>query len=180
MNKAVFLDRDGTLNPDPGYISDPDTFNLFPGVGEALARLQHAGFLLILITNQSGIARGLITNEQLAAIHEKMQTQLNAAGARIDAIYHCPHHPDYPPVDGVSDCNCRKPRPGLIERALRDHKIDPASSYMVGDRSSDIKIALATAVKPIFIGPAPLPNYAEVATFPDLAAAATWILQQKD
>lgn len=180
MNKAVFLDRDGTLNPDPGYISDPDAFNLFPGVGAALAGLQGAGFLLILITNQSGIARGLITSEQLVAIHEKMQSQLAEAGATIDAIYHCPHHPDYPPVDGISDCNCRKPRPGLIERALQDYQINPASSYMIGDRSSDIKIALATGVKPVFIGPAPLPDFAAVETFPDLSAAAAWILQQKD
>lgn len=178
MNKAIFLDRDGTLNPDPGYISDPDDFNLFPGVAAALAKLQRAGYLLIVITNQSGIARGLISLAQLNAVHAKMQKQLNESGAKIDAIYHCPHHPDFPPVDGVADCNCRKPRPGLIERALRDHQIDPAGSYMIGDRSSDIKIALATGVRPVFIGSAPLPAYTSVVTFADLSAAADWILQQ--
>lgn len=176
MNKAVFLDRDGTLNPDPGYISCPHDFELFAGVAEALARLQHAGYLLILITNQSGIARGLIAPEQLTAIHHKMQQLLAAAGAGIDAIYYCPHHPDFPPVDGESACNCRKPLPGLIERALRDHEIDPARSFMIGDRSSDIKIALATGVKPVFIGSAPHPAFTDVITFTDLVTAVDHIL----
>lgn len=178
MNKAVFLDRDGTLNPDPGYISNPDDFNIFPGAGEALARIQQAGYLLILITNQSGIARGLITPQQLDQIHEKLQKQLLVSGARLDAIYHCPHHPDYPPVKGQSDCNCRKPRPGMILQAIKDHNIDVNRSYMIGDRSSDIKIALATGVQPLLIALNPLPDYKTTPTFADLASATDWLLKQ--
>lgn len=176
MKKAVFLDRDGTLNPDPGYISDPADFNLFPGVAEALKRLQSAGYLLILITNQSGISRGLITVEQLETIHGKLQQQLSEAGCRLDAIYYCPHHPDFPPVDGLSDCNCRKPRPGMIEKALRDHDIDAGHSFMIGDRSSDIKIALATGVKPIYIGSSSHVSFPDVPAFKDLSSAAAYIL----
>lgn len=176
MNKAIFLDRDGTLNPDPGYISNPDDFNLFEGVAEALARFQKAGYLLILITNQSGIARGLISKEQLEAIHERLQTQLARGGARLDAIYHCPHHPDFPPVNGESDCNCRKPKPGMILQAIKDHGVDPSESFMIGDRSSDIKIALKTGVTPILINQTPLPGYETVATFASLAEAADWLL----
>lgn len=179
MNKAIFIDRDGTLNPDPGYISNPDDFNLFDGVAEALARLQKAGYLLILITNQSGIARGLISLQQLDQIHAKLQGQLSSAGARLDAIYHCPHHPDYPPVNGETNCNCRKPKPGMILQALKDHHIDPVKSYMIGDRSSDIKIALKTGVTPILIGPSPMPGFETVTTFANLTDAASWLLALK-
>ena len=113
MNKAVFLDRDGTLNPDPGYISDPKDFNLYEGVGENLLRLKKAGYLLILITNQSGISRGLISEKQLEAVHAKLQKLLTEKGAKLDGIYYCPHHPNHP-YKGVSDCNCRKPKPEMI------------------------------------------------------------------
>lgn len=176
MRKAIFLDRDGTLNPDPGYISNPDDFNIFPGVAEALTRLQKAEYLLILITNQSGIARGLISMEQLDKIHQKLQLQLAVSGARLDAIYYCPHHPDFPYVDGLTGCNCRKPAPGMILQAIKEHNIDPACSFMIGDRSSDIKIGLKTGVTPVFIGSAPLTGYESVVTFPTLGAAADWII----
>jgi len=176
MPKAIFLDRDGTLNPDPGYISDPADFNLYPGVAEALAKLQQAGYLLILITNQSGISRGLITGEQLNAIHAKLQSLLEQAGCRLDAIYHCPHHPDFPAVDGLAECNCRKPRPGMIQKAIAEYNIVAAESFMIGDRSSDIKIALATGVSPLFIGPAPHESFPLVPAFESLGAAATYIL----
>ncbi len=180
MRKAIFLDRDGTLNPDPGYISSPDDFNIFSGVAEALSRLQNAGFLLILITNQSGISRGLISPAQLEKIHEKLQTQLAVSGTRLDAIYYCPHHPDFPYIDGLSDCNCRKPAPGMILQAIKEHNIDPASSFMVGDRSSDIKIALKTGVTPVLIGATPLAGYETVITFPTIGAAADWIINQNE
>lgn len=176
MKKAVFLDRDGTLNPDPGYISDPADFELFPGVAAALADLQRAGYLLILITNQSGISRGLISYDQLDAIHGKLQNLLQQAGCQLDAIYHCPHHPDFPPVDGLSECDCRKPRPGMIQKALIDHDIAAAGSFMIGDRSSDIKIALVTGVQPLFIGPAPHEAFPQVPAFETLPAAAAYIL----
>jgi len=176
MLKAIFLDRDGTLNPDPGYISDPDDYELFPGAGEALVRLKKAGYLLILITNQSGISRGLINRQQLELVHKKLQSLLAAFGVSLDAIYYCPHHPDFPPVNGVSVCNCRKPQPGMVLQAIKDFNIDIKSSFFIGDRSSDVKIALRSEVKPIFIGKTPLPGYEAVPTFADLQAAVDWLL----
>ncbi len=177
MRRAVFLDRDGTLNPDPGYISRPEDFELFPWSATAMARLKKAGFLLILITNQSGISRGLITEAQLTAIHAKLQQLLAAENARLDAIYHCPHHPEFVHSDGISDCECRKPRPGMILQALKDFNIDAAASFMVGDRSSDVKIALNTGIQPVFIGAQPLKGHEQVPFFKDLAAAADFILK---
>ena len=178
MQKAIFLDRDGTLNPDPGYIANPDDFNIYDGVAEALARLQRAGFLLILITNQSGISRGLITPAQLELIHARLQQQLAPAGARLDAIYYCPHHPDFPYSDGLAECNCRKPRPGMILQAISEHDINPAASYMIGDRSSDIKIGLNTGVTPVFIGSTLPEGQAGIPAFPTLKEAADWIIEQ--
>ena len=176
MQKAIFLDRDGTLNPDPGYIADPDDYELFPGVGEALASLKKAGYLLILITNQSGVSRGLISWQQLELIHQKLQNLLAASGAALDAIYVCPHHPDFSPVNGISVCDCRKPQPGLVLRAIKDFEVDIRSSFVIGDRSSDIKAALATGIQPIYIGSVPLPGYETVPTFSDLRNAAAWLL----
>ncbi|MBU1109075.1 MAG: HAD family hydrolase [Candidatus Riflebacteria bacterium] len=178
MRKAIFLDRDGTLNPDPGYISNPDDFILFPGVGEALANLKKAGYLLILITNQSGISRGLISWQQLELVHQKLQNLLAAADASLDAIYLCPHHPDYPPVNGVSACDCRKPQPGMILQAIKDFDIDTQSSYVIGDRGSDVKIAINAGIQPIYIGKSLLPGYEKVQTFVDLKAAAEWLLRE--
>jgi D,D-heptose 1,7-bisphosphate phosphatase len=177
MRKAVFLDRDGTLNPDPGYISRPEDFELFPGVAQALARLKHAGYLLILITNQSGISRGLISLQQLELIHQKLQNLLAEAGTALDAIYYCPHHPDFP-YEGVADCACRKPQPGMILQAAADFDIDMAGSYVIGDRRKDIQIALNSGVRPICIRPQPAPGYENVPTFPSLSAAVDWLLAE--
>ncbi len=177
MRKAVFLDRDGTLNPDPGYISKPEDFELFPGVAQALARLKKAGYLLILITNQSGISRGLISPQQLEVIHQKLQNLLTEAGATLDAIYYCPHHPDFP-YAGVTDCDCRKPQPGLILRAVEDFDIDMAGSYVIGDRRKDIQIALNAGARPICIRTQPAPGYENVPTFSSLAEAVDWLLAE--
>ena len=175
MNKAIFLDRDGTLNPDPGYISNPDDYELFDGVKEALARLQKAGYLLILITNQSGISRGLFTEKDLEAVHEKMKRLLKSGGVTIDAIYYCPHHPDHP-YNGISECNCRKPKPGMILKAISDYKIDKEHSFMVGDRTSDIKIGLASGVSPICIAEKPFDGFEKIPTFENLSKAVDFIL----
>jgi len=178
MNRAIFLDRDGTLNPDPGYISDPGRFELFPGTGEALQRLQRAGYLLVLITNQSGIARGLLTHAQLAAIHEKLQRLLAQFSVKLSGIYYCPHHPDFPDAEGVGACDCRKPQPGLILRAIEELQIDPDQSFMIGDKSSDVKLGLNAGVTPVFIGAAPAAGLASIVNFPTLSEAADWILAQ--
>ena len=177
MNKAIFLDRDGTLNPDPGYISDPKDYELFEGVTEALLKLQNAGYLLILITNQSGISRGLFTEEQLEAVHAKMKRLLKEGGVTLDAIYYCPHHPDHP-YKGVSDCNCRKPKPGMILQAIKDFDVDIKNSFMIGDRLSDIKIGIASNVPPLCIAKSCFDGYENVPTFHTLLEAADWILKR--
>lgn len=176
MNRAIFLDRDGTLNPDPGYISDPDQFELFPGVGQALLRLQRAGYKLVLITNQSGIARGLLTHQQLAAIHAKLERLLAENSVKLAGIYYCPHHPEFPDAEGISACNCRKPEPGLILQALHDLHLDADQSFMIGDKPSDVELGLNAGVTPIFIGPAVLPEFKQVVTFASLNEAADWVL----
>lgn len=176
MNRAIFLDRDGTLNPDPGYISDPALLKLYPGTGEALKRLQQAGYLLVVVTNQSGIARGLLTHEQLAAIHNKLQQLLGEFSVKLSGIYYCPHHPDFPDANGVAACFCRKPKPGLILQAIKELQIAPEHSYMIGDKPSDIEAALNAGVTPVFIGDKPAPGFASVINFPTLSEAAAWIL----
>ncbi|MEX5213200.1 MAG: lipopolysaccharide heptosyltransferase II [Nitrospiraceae bacterium] len=128
---TVFLDRDGTLNRDTGYLNDAEALDLLPGVAEALARLSTAGARLIVITNQSGVARGLITGQQLTAIHDRLGTLLARQGVVLTGLYVCPHHPD----DG---CRCRKPETGLIDQACLDHKLDRTKLYVVGDRARDI------------------------------------------
>lgn len=141
MAKAVFLDRDHTLNPDSGYISDPQKFDLYPWVPEELARLKAAGFLLIVVSNQSGIARGLITWEQLNQIHKKMNEILaRLVNIKIDSYQVCPHHPD-------EKCSCRKPKPKLFQAAAKTFKIDLAQSYMIGDRQTDMEAGKNAGLK---------------------------------
>jgi len=131
VGRAVFLDRDGTIALDVPYCSRPEDFKLFPGVAEAIKLLNNAGFKVIVITNQSGIARGYFTEKTLSLIHRKMEAELAMDGAKIDAIYYCPHHPD----DG---CDCRKPNTALFKKAGEDSSIDFKSSYVVGDMGLDV------------------------------------------
>ncbi|HNW35961.1 MAG TPA: HAD family hydrolase, partial [Candidatus Ozemobacteraceae bacterium] len=159
--------------------SRPEDFELFPETGKALRRLRNAGFLLIIVTNQSGVARGIIPPASLESIHEKMRRELAKTDAEPDAIYVCPHHPDYPPPGRPTgeSCGCRKPEPGLILRALAERGIDAASSYAIGDRMSDVRMALAAGVPPILIAqekPSDLPPH--VPCVPTLSRAVEWIL----
>jgi histidinol-phosphate phosphatase family protein len=131
---AVFLDRDGTLVEDPGFQRNPDAVRLLPGVAAAVARLNAAGFATVVVTNQSGIARGLISAAEYDAVERRIAGLFAAAGARIDATYHCPHHPE---VDGP--CECRKPGTLLYRRAARDLGLDLTASWGVGDRLSDLE-----------------------------------------
>ncbi|MDF0674634.1 MAG: lipopolysaccharide heptosyltransferase II [Nitrospira sp.] len=141
---TIFLDRDGTLNPDPGYIKSIDQFELFPGVPEALARLKRAGARLIVVTNQSGIARGFLTRDDLDAVHMKLQGLIGAAGASLDAIYSCPHHPD----DG---CDCRKPNRGMIDQAVREWEVNLDRSYLIGDHIRDIELAKRIGARSVLV-----------------------------
>jgi histidinol-phosphate phosphatase family protein len=131
--RAVFLDRDGTLIEDPGYLNDPALVRLRPGAGPALARLKQAGFRLIVVTNQSGIARGLISPEQYRAVADRTAELLAGAGGGLDAQYHCPH---LPALSGP--CDCRKPGLLLFRRAIDEWSIDPTRSWWVGDRPRDV------------------------------------------
>ena len=134
--KAVFVDRDDTIARDVPYCSKPEDMHLFPGVGASIKKLNDAGYLVVVITNQSGIARGYFDEPMLKRIHEKMIADLGADGARLDGIYYCPHHPD-------DECSCRKPETGLLEKAVKDLGIDIRSSYVVGDAEHDMNLVKA-------------------------------------
>lgn len=132
VSKAVFVDRDDTLAKDVPYCDDPDKFNVYPDVPAAIARLNAAGFLVIVITNQSGIGRGYFDVETLGRVHDKMLSQISAGGGRIDDIFFCPHTPD-------DHCGCRKPEIGMGLQAVEKYNIDVSQSYMIGDADKDIE-----------------------------------------
>lgn len=140
--KAVFLDRDGTINKSNGFITKPEDFELLPDVSSAIKKINKSGYLAIVVTNQPVIARGDCTFEQLQEIHNKMETELGKDGAFVDAIYFCPHHTDKgfagERIEYKFDCNCRKPKPGMILKAAKDFNIDLSKSFMVGDSKNDI------------------------------------------
>jgi D,D-heptose 1,7-bisphosphate phosphatase len=152
---AVFLDRDGTLNIDKGHLRRADDLELFPGVGEALAALRHAGFYLVVLTNQSVVARGEASEGDLAAVHRRLEWELGKAGAYLDGIYVCPHHPDggFPGerVDLKIKCDCRKPSTGLLERACRDLPIDTSKSWVIGDQTRDVELARRAGLRSILL-----------------------------
>lgn len=183
--QAVFLDRDGTLNRDIGFVTTPKELILLPTVIEGLRVLQEAGFLLLVVTNQSGVARGLYTETGLAAIHGRLRTLLASSGVQLDGIYYCPHHPEEGRPPYRQACACRKPQPGLVEQAAREHQVDLSRSFLIGDQSRDIATAQAAGVRSILIHtglppptnpPHPLPDYVA----PDLLTAARWILDHRD
>jgi histidinol-phosphate phosphatase family protein len=132
-NKAVFLDRDGTLNEDPGYLDDASKLKLLPGVAPALARLIEAGFTLVVVSNQSGVRRGLIQEGSLKLIHERLNALLGKPYPMIRHFRLCIHHPD-------DDCECRKPKPKLLLEAARDLRLDLSRSFMIGDKFSDVQV----------------------------------------
>lgn len=149
--KAIFLDRDGTINKTAGFINKPEQFELIPGVTEAIKSINKSGFLTIVITNQPVIARGECSFEELQAIHNKMETELGKEGAFIDGIYVCPHHTDKGYAgerpDYKFDCNCRKPKAGLLLQAAKDFNIDLLQSYMIGDSQRDVEAGINANVK---------------------------------
>lgn len=141
--RAIFLDRDGTINSYKGFLTHPDDFELLPGVAEAIRTINHSGYLCIVVSNQPVIARGDCTFEELQTIHDKMETLLGKEGAFVDGIYYCPHHPDKG-FEGERpeykiDCDCRKPKAGLLFQAAKDWNIDLSQSYMIGDSDRDVE-----------------------------------------
>jgi D-glycero-D-manno-heptose 1,7-bisphosphate phosphatase len=147
---AVFLDRDGTLIEHVPYLSDPALVRLLPGAAEALKRLHHAGFACVLVTNQSAIGRGMLTEDRLHQIHTELHLQLAAAGAMVDGIYHCP---DTPGCDDLTmvECHDRKPGPGMLLRAAAELKLDLSASWMVGDLISDVLAGLNAGCRSILV-----------------------------
>lgn len=134
--RFVLIDRDGTINVEKHYLSDPDQLQLIDGVGPALRRLGQAGYGIAIITNQSGIARGYFNLERLEQIHARLKAMLAAEGVAIDGIYICPHGPD-------DDCDCRKPLPGMAEQAMAEHGFDPKLSTVIGDKEVDVELGHA-------------------------------------
>lgn len=151
MKRAVFIDRDGTISEEVGYINHASRFKLFPYAADALRRLNENGWLAIITTNQAGVARGYFTEEMIASVHQRMTEGLEQEGAKLDAIYYCAHHPSLGEIPYRLDCDCRKPKPGLISRAALDFDIDLSESWMVGDRYSDIEVARNAGVKSAFV-----------------------------
>lgn len=146
VRRAVFLDRDGVLNEDRGYVSRPEDFEWRPGVMHALRALQRAGWALVVTTNQSGIARGLFGPAEYENLSAWMRSELAHHGIALDAIYHCPHLPDAPLAAWRCQCDCRKPAPGMLRRAARDLRLDLPACVMVGDKPSDIVAGRAAGV----------------------------------
>jgi len=189
---AVFLDRDGVLIEDRGLLTRVEDISVLDGVPQALASLKQAGFRLIVVSNQSVVARGLLTEAELETIHAEMVRLLQQAGApKLDAIYVCPHHPEATLPAYRVECECRKPRPGALHRAAREHNLDLADSFMVGDRITDMITGARAGCRTVWltsgmhfavpivtlepIDSSVQPDF----TCPDLAAAAEWIIKVK-
>ena len=175
---TVFLDRDGTTNRDTGYIKTPDELQIFPGAVEAVARLKQAGARVVMITNQSGVGRGLFSADTLGAIHARLRSVFEAGGAPFDGLYYCPHHPD----DG---CACRKPGTAMVERAVADLGLDLSRAYVLGDQRRDVDLARRIGAKGILVTTGPTSTQAleelrQEGTVPDYVAtdlgqAVTWL-----
>lgn len=154
--KAIFLDRDGTINKYVGFLWDIDSFELLPGVIEAVKKINASGYLAIAVTNQPVIARGEVSIPELREIHNKMETLLGEGGAYLDGVYYCPHHPhrgferEVPELK--NDCDCRKPKPGMLLKAAKDFNIDISQSWMIGDSENDVAAGKAAGCRAILIG----------------------------
>jgi len=145
--RAVFIDRDGTISEEVGYVNHVTRYRVFPFAAEALRLLHDAGWLAVLVTNQAGVARGYFREELIGEVHARLAAELGRGGERLDAVYYCPHHPSVGEPPYRQDCDCRKPRPGLIRRAAEDLGLDLAGCWMVGDRYSDVELARNAGVR---------------------------------
>jgi len=149
--RAVFIDRDGTISEEVGYINHPSRFHVFPYSAPAIKLLNESGWLAIVVTNQAGVARGYFSEEMIKSVHEQLKQDLENNGARLDAIYYCAHHPSAGEPPYRLDCDCRKPKPGLIRQAAEELGIDLEKSWMVGDRYSDVELARNAGVHSAFV-----------------------------
>lgn len=180
LRRAVFLDRDGTLVEDPGYLHDPAAVRLLPGVAQGLADLDAAGLALVLVSNQSGIARGLFLPEAFATVNRRLEELLGEGGPRFEGIYHCPHHPDF-----GGPCDCRKPAVQLFRQAETELGLDLAHSWFVGNRASDVEPATVLGGRGVLIAATARATDLDaarrlgIATVPDFAAAAALIVRNR-
>jgi heptosyltransferase II len=188
---AAFLDRDGTIIEDLGYLGDPEQIHFIPGAIAAMRALRAAGYRLVLVTNQAGVARGLISEEDVRRVNDRLRQLLEEAGVPLDAIYYCPHHAEIGPPEYRMVCDCRKPGPGMVERARRDLGVNPARSVIVGDHGSDAGVARhfpgmraimvltghgAGQYEKVEKGELPMPDHVAA----DLASAVAWLLARGD
>jgi len=186
MNKAVFLDRDGTVNEEVGYLSELQQLKLLPGAGKAIKRLNDTGFKVVLVTNQSGVARGYFPESFVQETHKLLIRMLKDEGADLDGIYYCPHHPKAGSSEYTRECDCRKPATGLLDRAAQELSIDLSSSFVIGDKWSDVELGQRAGCKSILVrsGHTPdapgniKPERVQPPDFTahDLAEAVDWIL----
>jgi D-glycero-D-manno-heptose 1,7-bisphosphate phosphatase len=146
LRPAVFLDRDGTLIAEVGHLGDPDGVAILPGVPDALKRLAERGYALVMVSNQAGVAKGLFTEDDVRAVNDRMVSILREAGARLDGLYWCVHHPEV-----TGPCDCRKPRPGMLHRAAEEHGLDLSRSWIVGDHPSDALCGIAVGARPVMV-----------------------------
>ena len=184
FERAVFLDRDGTIIEEVGYLDRPERVEFFPWTIDAIRVLNRADLAVVLVSNQSGIARGFFTDAVVDTVHQRMDDMLSAGGARIDAYYYCPHHPDGSVAALAKVCDCRKPARGLVDRAVAELGVDPARSFVVGDRWLDIGLARTVGARGVLVrtgygereeGKPPDGMEAD-AIVDNLIAASSWIL----
>jgi len=148
---AVFIDRDGTISEEVGYVNHISRFRVLPNTARAIKLFNDSGIFTVVATNQAGVARGYFEESMIGAVHEKLKSELSLAGARLDAIYYCPHHPSVGKPPYKSACDCRKPKPGMILRARDEHEIDLSRSYMVGDKISDVEFGKNLGLKSVMV-----------------------------
>ena len=182
--RAVFLDRDGTINVEKNYLYKIEDFEFIPGAAEAIKMLKAAGFLVIVVSNQSGIARGLFTEEAVRNLHQHIQDELAMIGTSVDAFYFCPHHPEEGLGEYRVSCDCRKGAPGLLLQAAMEHDIDLGKSFMIGDKMSDVEAGVRAGCQSLLVQT----GYGEVLTSKsdkmiiekcvDLSSAAKLILDK--
>ena len=151
QNIGVFIDRDGTISEEVGYVNHLSRYQIYPWTAGAIRILNDAGLKAIVVTNQAGVARGYFTEELVKQVHEKLAGEMTRAGARFDAIYYCPHHPSVGEPPYRQTCNCRKPKTGMLERAAAEFEIDVARSFVIGDRYGDIELAHNAGARSVFV-----------------------------
>lgn len=177
-NPAIFIDRDGTLNVEKHYLHRWQDWEWIPGSVEAIKQFNAAGYLVIVISNQAGVARGKYAEDDVDELHRQVDADLQRQGGHIDAYYYCPHHPEH---GSVRDCDCRKPEPGMLLQAAQEHDVDLLRSFMIGDKVSDVEAGLNAGVTPLLVETGygaeertELPP--NVLVVRDIGAAAEWIL----